>query len=156
MKSVVAPWDGLPLGGGLWVALCCWGCGDGGVRSLARMAAGHPSQGGRGDSLSPCCGQHYQGCVATGLPCKAELVASGAVHEPIGGDVHQELVDAHEVHPKDGEGHLCSQEGPLEGGAAEVQPSFFLSQAPNREAVGASESGLGGWWILGTVRHQAK
>jgi len=37
-----------------------------------------------------------------------------------------------------------------------VQPPFLLPPAPDRESVGAGELGFMGWWILGTVRHQAK
>jgi len=38
--------------------------------------------------------------MAAGLPCQAELVAGGAVH--------QELVGVQEVLPEDGEGHVSS------------------------------------------------
>jgi len=70
--------------------------------------------------------------VAAGLPCQAEPVAGGAVHERVGGDVHQELVGVQEVHPEDGEGDVCLQEGPLERAAAEAQPPFLLPPALDR------------------------
>jgi len=70
--------------------------------------------------------------VAAGLPCQAEPVASGAVHERVGGDVHQELVGAQEVHPEDGKRHVCSQERVLKRAVCEAKPPFLLPPAPDR------------------------
>ena len=78
-----------------------------------RLAAPHGA--GRVPCVAMFVGSIYNiGRVATGLPCQAELVASGAVH--------QKLVGLYEIHPQDGEGHVRFQEGPLEGAVPEALP----------------------------------
>ena len=84
------------------------------------------------------------------------MVAGGAVHQRVGGDVHQELVGALEIHSQDGEGHFHAQEGPLEGAAAEAQQWPLFLPAPDLVAVGAGEVGLTGRRVLGVVGHQVE
>ncbi len=126
-----------------WCVLC-WGrgCGqDGGV--------GGPGACLGGGLCPQVRRQHNRGRVAAGPPCQAEPVAGGGVHQRLTRHVHQELVGAEEVHPQDGEGDICTEEGPLKGAAAEAQLPPFLPPSPYVGAIGAGEAWLRGRYVHG-------